>query len=215
MEFAGLVMAGGKGLRLGVGIEKPLLPVCGEAMLKRVIRALRSSKYVNAIFVAVSKWTPNTKREAKELGVVIETSGLGYVNDLREALKIIWMEYGFKDVVVVGSDLPSLEGGVVDDIVRRYVESGKEALTVVVDRDAYEELGFKAEYLIRYSDMLVVPVGLNVLRADLIDRRDFLEEEIYLYPKTEHLINVNTIDEAKRAEEILRSLSLCQRRPML
>jgi len=208
-------MAGGKGLRLGVGIEKPLLPVCGEAMLKRVIRALRSSKYVNAIFVAVSKWTPNTKREAKELGVVIETSGLGYVNDLREALKIIWMEYGFKDVVVVGSDLPSLEGGVVDDIVRRYVESGKEALTVVVDRDAYEELGFKAEYLIRYGDMLVVPVGLNVLRADLIDRRDFLEEEIYLYPKTEHLINVNTIDEAKRAEEILRSLSLCQRRPML
>jgi GTP:adenosylcobinamide-phosphate guanylyltransferase len=54
-------MAGGRSSRLKIGLEKPLLSIRGEAMLKKVINALRSSRYVNAIFVAVSKWTPNTR----------------------------------------------------------------------------------------------------------------------------------------------------------
>ena len=210
MGFAGLVMAGGRGSRLGIGIEKPLLPICGEAMLKRVVRALKSSKFVEAVFIAVSEWTPNTKREAERLGIVIETGGLGYVDDLREALRVVWTRYGFKDVVVASSDLPLLDGELIDDVVKKYVESGKEALTVVVDRDAYERLGFDAEYLMEHGSTRVVPVGLNVLRADLVDRKGFLDEEIYLHSRAERLVNVNTIDEAKRAEEILRRLSLCR-----
>jgi len=212
MGFAGLVMAGGRGSRLGVGVEKPLLPICGEAMLKRVVKALKSSKFVEAVFIAVSEWTPNTKREAERLGIVIETGGLGYVDDLREALRVVWAGYGFKDVVVASSDLPLLDGELIDDVVKRYVESGREALTVVVDREAYEGLGFDAEYLIEYGGKLAVPVGLNVLRADLVDRKDVLEEEVYLHPRVERLVNVNTIEEAKRAEEILRRLSLCEER---
>jgi adenosylcobinamide-phosphate guanylyltransferase len=212
MGFAGLVMAGGKGSRLGMGVEKPLLPICGEAMLKRVVKALKSSKFIEAVFIAVSEWTPNTKREAERLGIVIETSGLGYVDDLREALKVVWTRYGFKDVVVASSDLPLLNGELIDDVVKRYVESGKEALTVAVDREAYEELGFDAEYLIECEGKLAVPVGLNVLRADLVDRKDLLEEEVYLHPRVERLVNVNTIEEAKKAEEILRRLSLCEER---
>jgi len=179
-------------------------------MLKRVVKALKSSKFVEAVFIAVSEWTPNTKREAERLGIVIETSGSGYVDDLREALKIVWTKYGFKDVVVASSDLPLLDGKLIDDVVKKYVESGKEALTVVVDRDAYERLGFDAEYLMEHGGTRVVPVGLNVLRADLVDRKGFLDEEIYLHSRAERLVNVNTIDEAKRAEEILRRLSLCR-----
>ncbi|MCC6042195.1 MAG: NTP transferase domain-containing protein [Candidatus Verstraetearchaeota archaeon] len=212
MGFAGLVMAGGRGSRLRVGVEKPLLPICGETMLKRVVKALKSSKFVEAVFIAVSEWTPNTKREAERLGIVIETGGLGYVDDLREALRVVWAGYGFKDVVVASSDLPLLDGELIDDVVKRYAESGKEALTVVVDREAYEGLGFDAEYLIEYGGKLAVPVGLNVLRADLVDRKNLLEEEVYLHPRVERLVNVNTIEEAKRAEEILRRLSLCEER---
>jgi len=219
MRFAGLVMAGGRGSRLKTGVEKPLLPICGESMLRRVVRALRSSRFIDRVFVAVSKWTPNTKREAEGLGVaLIETGGLGYVDDLREALRVVWTRYGFKDVVVASSDLPLLGDEVVDDVVRRYVESGKEALTVVVDKEAYEELGFKAEYFVEYRGRLAVPVGLNVLRADLVDLKDLLEEEIYLHPRVERLVNVNTADEAVRAEEIMRRLSLCHeltRQPLL
>jgi adenosylcobinamide-phosphate guanylyltransferase len=212
MGFAGLVMAGGRGSRLGMGVEKPLLPICGETMLKRVVKALKSSKFVEAVFIAVSEWTPNTKREAERLGIVIETGGLGYVDDLREALRVVWAGYGFKDVVVASSDLPLLDSELIDDVVKRYVESGREALTVVVDREAYEGLGFDAEYLIEYGGKLAVPVGLNVLRADLVDRKDVLEEEVYLHPRVERLVNVNTIEEAKKAEEILRRLSLCEER---
>ena len=211
MRFAGLVMAGGRGSRLKAGVEKPLLPICGESMLRRVVRALRSSRFIDCVFVAVSNWTPNTKREAEGLGaVVIETSGLGYVDDLREALRVVWTRYGFKDVVAVNSDLPLLDGEVVDDVVRKYLESGKEALTVVVDKEAYESLGFKAEYLVECCGKLAVPVGLNVLRADLVNGKDFLEEEVYLHPRVERLVNVNTIDEAERAEEVMRRSSLCR-----
>jgi len=210
MRFAGLVMAGGRGSRLKTGVEKPLLPICGESMLRRVVRALRSSRFIDRVFVAVSKWTPNTKVEAERLGIVIETSGLGYVDDLREALRVVWASYGFKDVVVASSDLPLLEGEVVNDVVRRYVESGKEALTVVVDKEAYEGLGFKAEYFIEHRGRLAVPVGLNVLRADLVDFKNFLEEEVYLHTRVERLVNVNTADEVLKAEEIMRRLSLCR-----
>jgi GTP:adenosylcobinamide-phosphate guanylyltransferase len=64
--------------------------------------------------------------EAEKLGVVaVEASGLGYVDDLREALRVVWREYGFKDVVVASSDLPLFDGKVVNDVVKRYVESSK------------------------------------------------------------------------------------------
>lgn len=198
-------MAGGRGSRLGINVEKPLLPILGRPMIKRVIRALQESKYVSKIFVTVSRWTPNTRSVVRDLGVaIIETRGLGYVNDLKEALSIIWLEQGLRDVVVVGSDLPLLNGRIVDEVVERYLASGKEALTVVVKKDDYEKLGFKSDYHFELNGILVVPVGLNVLRADLAMCKDLLDEVKHLSTEVESLVNVNTINEAKKAEELLR-----------
>lgn len=200
-------MAGGRGSRLKATVEKPLLSIHGKPMIEKVIVALRGSKYVTKVFVATSKWTPKTKSVAEDLGAtVIETSGLGYVNDLREALAEIWSKHNFRDVVVVNSDLPLLNSQVIDEAVEKYLASGKEALTIVVRRDDYEGLGFKSDHQFELNGVLVVPVGLNVLRADLIMRKELLDEVLCLCNKAELLVNVNTMDEAKRAEELLKAL---------
>jgi len=203
-------MAGGRGLRLGANIEKPLLSICGASMFERVVNALRGSKHGISIFTAVTKWTPKTKRKAEELGVaIIETKGSGYIEDLREALKILWRDYGYKDVVVVNSDLPLLKSTVIDEAAEFYLNSKAEALTVAVKNDEYVKLGFKADYPFNYQGIVVVPVGLNIIRADLVKGDEPLREAIYIYPKVEFLVNVNTLDEAKRAEELLRSYEAC------
>ncbi len=210
LGFAGLVMAGGRGLRLKADVEKPLLPICGSSMFERVVNALRGSKYIASIFAAVTRWTPKTKCKAQELGVtIIETSGLGYIEDLREALKILWSNYGCRNVIVVNSDLPLLRSEVIDEAIQFYLKSGAETLTLVVKKDDYVKLGFKADYPFDHQGVVVVPIGLNVIRADLVKGNELLKEVVYIYPKTELLVNVNTIEEARRAEELLKSYGAC------
>ena len=60
MGVVALVMAGGRATRMGNVCEKPLLRICGRTMVERVIEALRSSKNIDEIIVAVSKFTPKT-----------------------------------------------------------------------------------------------------------------------------------------------------------
>ena len=50
-----LVMAGGKGTRMNVATEKPLLEVGGKSMIEHVVVALKRSKVVDRIIVAVTK----------------------------------------------------------------------------------------------------------------------------------------------------------------
>ena len=204
MGFAGLVMAGGRGLRLGVSIEKPLLKICGVSMLERVVGALSSSKFVERVFVAVTGYTPSTKARAEELGLaVIETRGLGYVEDLREALEALWVTHSCRDVVVANVDLPLLSSEVVDEVAEFYLKSGAEAVTVVVKYDDYVKLGFKADYPFKHGGTVVAPVGLNVLRADIARSGRELREAIYVYPQVKPLVNVNTLKEAEIAEMLI------------
>ena len=77
-----LVMAGGKGTRMGYcGVEKPMIEVGGVFTVKRVIDALNGSKNIDKILVSVSPNTPDTERYVKDLGVeTIRTSGEDYVD---------------------------------------------------------------------------------------------------------------------------------------
>jgi len=61
----GLIMAGGKGTRLGLNIEKPLLEIKGKPMIDYVIETLLKSK-VGTIYIAVSKNTRKTEHHIRE-----------------------------------------------------------------------------------------------------------------------------------------------------
>ncbi len=111
-----LVMAGGRGERLG-GPLKPLTEVCGEPMILRVVRALASSGVCRIIAVAYSRRTSHILSlpwdEVGHTIVFIETPGMGYARDLREALREIP-----QPTLVFPADMPHLTGRMVAVIAR-------------------------------------------------------------------------------------------------
>ena len=64
-----LVMAGGKGTRMGTRTEKPLIELGGDPMIKRVIDALSASKKVSEIIIATSPNTPKTHEFVQKMRI--------------------------------------------------------------------------------------------------------------------------------------------------
>lgn len=58
MGLTALVMAGGKGSRMRLAEEKPLIKVCGKPVIQYVIAALCKAKSIDSIVVATTKCTP-------------------------------------------------------------------------------------------------------------------------------------------------------------
>ena len=54
-------MAGGKGRRMKLSVEKPLIEINGIKMIEYVIRALNGSSKIDRIFVAISPNSPETE----------------------------------------------------------------------------------------------------------------------------------------------------------
>jgi adenosylcobinamide-phosphate guanylyltransferase len=103
MPVTALIMAGGKGTRMRATTEKPLLKVGGRPMIEHVVRALRESKTVDRIVVAISRNTPDTARRARELNLeVLQTPADDYISDLRYAIR----KLGVSDVLTVAADVP-------------------------------------------------------------------------------------------------------------
>jgi adenosylcobinamide-phosphate guanylyltransferase len=83
MGVTALVMAGGKGTRMALSEEKPLLQVGGKPVIEHVITALKNAKKVSSIVVAVSDYTPKTAKLMLKFPVsVIKTPGKEYVSDM-------------------------------------------------------------------------------------------------------------------------------------
>ncbi len=76
MGVTALVMAGGKGTRMQIREEKPLIKVCGKPVIEYVIAALQHAKKINRIIVATSACTPKTAHHLSSFPVqVVETPG--------------------------------------------------------------------------------------------------------------------------------------------
>jgi adenosylcobinamide-phosphate guanylyltransferase len=71
-----LVMAGGKGSRMALSEEKPLIQVGGKPIIEHVLMALKNAKKVNSIVVAVSDYTPKTAQLMLQFPVsIVKTPG--------------------------------------------------------------------------------------------------------------------------------------------
>ncbi len=94
MGVTALVMAGGKGTRMQLAEEKPLIKVCGKPVIEYVIAALRCAKKIDSIIVAVTSCTPKTAKFLSQFPVkIIETPGKDYVSDMGYAVKISSLEF--------------------------------------------------------------------------------------------------------------------------
>lgn len=196
MGVTALVMAGGKGTRMGSSIEKPLLEVCGKTLLERVVTALRRSKAVERIIVVVTAASSATSMKARALGLeTIETAGLGYEADMSSAIT----KLGLGDVLVVSADLPFLTETLVDESVRRYVESRKPALSVMCPTGAYEKVGTTPSYVFVIDGRKLAPVGINLINGKRVHEGE-LEQEVLVVDSELIALNVNSPHELELAQ---------------
>ena len=199
MGVTALVMAGGKGRRMALLGEKPLLLVRDRPVITYVLKALQDAKEVDSIAVAVSDYTPKTAKFLTRFQVtIIKTPGKEYVFDLGYAIRKLKLQ----TVFVVGADLPLITGEAVDTILARYKNCGRHALTVVVSMETKKKLGLGGEYAFRMDNKWVVPAGINVIEGSKIEEEE-IDQEVYLLDIDEVAVNVNTLNELRIAENLI------------
>ncbi len=144
--------------------------------MKLVDHALMAFK--NHFVIAVtSPFTPRTEKYLLEKGVkVFRASGNGFIEDYRECITSLSLK---GPVIIASADIVYLRHGIIDEIVEFYKKCGKMALKVVK--------GDK-------------PAGINVILADFEGEQ---EEESYI---VEEILNINTLEDAERAERLWISM---------
>ena len=192
-----LVMAGGKGSRMGFcGVEKPMIEVGGVYTVERVINALKSSKHIDKILVSVSPNTPDTERYMKDIGIeTIRTSGEDYVEDLHDSFRILSGKY----VLTCPSDVPLLRPFTVDAFINYFLDNPDDSMTAVVEEDVVVKSGITPSFDFGYEGKKWVISGMNIM-----DRVKILSDEVlsYSYFMTDWVdlaINMNTEHELKIA----------------
>ncbi|WP_202319281.1 TIGR00454 family protein [Archaeoglobus neptunius] len=152
--------------------EKPLFEVCGKKLVDHAIY-----EFDNFEIVAVtSPNTPQTEKYLDDFGIdYYRASGKGFIEDYREACTELSI---CEPVVVACTDLIYLKRGIPEKIVEAYLKSPKRALAVYVDSS---------------------PAGINIIDAFFIDEEQ--EEEIYILGRNS-IVNINTVEDVKRAEEL-------------
>jgi len=175
--------------------EKPLLKVRGRTMLERVVHVLERSKLVSRIVVAVTEQSPETAVAARRLGLeIIQTPGDSYESDMRWAIR----KLGLGDVLLISADLPLVTVSIVDQAIDRFKSSGKPALSVMAPIELYERLGLDPQFVSEIAGRRMVPIGINLLDGQMIDRGE-LEQEVLVSEEGSSLLNVNTPRELELA----------------
>ncbi len=204
MGVVALVMAGGKGTRMRIAEEKPLIKVCSKPVIEYVLAALNNAKKIDSIVVATSSCTPKTTMFMKKLGVkVLETPGKDYVSDMGYAVQTLKLGV----FLAIAADLPLVRGEIIDAIVERYECCGKPALTVAVPLETKAKLGMSSEYSFKMEDKDVVPVGINVIDGHKRYGDEWLDQDICLLNYYELAVNINTVQELHLSERLIAKQS--------
>jgi adenosylcobinamide-phosphate guanylyltransferase len=192
-------MAGGMGTRLKVPVEKPLFKLHDKPLIKYVIDNLKSSKLIDEIVIAVSPNTQETTEYLKSLNddfSILDTSGEDYLKDLSYILDYFEKKSKEDILLFINADLPFISTETIDYVLEYYLNSDKDALSVLVPVEIFEDLGLDYSYEFEGN----VPSGLNVLRSINIVQ----DEDQLVIAKVELALNINTIPDSKVAEKLYK-----------
>ena len=180
-----ILMAGGMGTRLKVPEEKPLFKLHDKPLIKYVIDNLNASKLIDEIVIAVSPNTGKTTEYLRSLNgnfKILDTSGKDYLKDLSYILDY-FEKNSKKDILLfINADLPFISTETIDYVLEHYLNSDKDALSVLVPVEVYEKLGL--EYSYEFDGK--VPSGLNILRSENIIQ----DENQLVLSKVELALNI-------------------------
>ncbi len=194
-----ILMAGGMGTRLKVPVEKPLFKLHDKPLIKYVIDNLKASKLINEIVIAVSPNTVETTRYLESLNDefrILDTSGKDYLTDLSFILDYFEKISSEDTLLFINADLPFISTETIDYVLEYYSNSTKDALSILVPVEIFEDLGLNYSYEFNGK----VPSGLNVLRSVNIVQ----DEDQLVIPKVELALNINTIPDSEIAEKLYK-----------
>ena len=193
-----IVMAGGRGTRLKVDVEKPLFKLHDKPLIKYVLDNLSSSKLVENIFIAVSHHTPKTANYLESMDFkILDTPGVDYLNDLSYILTFFESKSKEDILLFINADLPFISSKTIDFVINSYLKSDKESLSTQVPVEIFEKLGL--DYSYEFNG--VVPAGLNILKS--VNK---IQDECQLIlPKIELTLNINTLEDSIVAEKFYQA----------
>ena len=192
-----ILMAGGRGTRLKVPCEKPLFELHDKPLIKYVIENVNQSKLIDQLVIAVSPNTRETIDYLKSLDddfQILDTSGDDYLTDLSYILDYFEKKSADDILLFINADLPFISTETIDFVLNHYLNSDKDALSILVPVGIFENLGLEYSYEFDGN----VPSGLNVLRSINIVQ----DEEQLVIPKVELALNINTIPDSEVAEKL-------------
>lgn len=195
-----IVMAGGRGTRLKVDVEKPLFKLHGKPLIKHVLDNISSSKLVEDVVIAVSPHTQETTKYLKSLNgnfQILNTSGIDYLNDLSYILTLFESKSKKDTLLFINADLPFVSGETIDFILTNYLESSKDSLSAQVPVEIFKKLDLKYSYEFNGA----VPSGVNVLRSI----NEIQDEDQLILPKIELALNINTLKDSIVAEKFYQA----------
>ena len=195
-----IVMAGGRGTRLKVDVEKPLFKLHGKPLIKYVHDNISSSKLVEDVVIAVSPHTQETTKYLKSLNgnfQILNTSGIDYLNDLSYILTLFESKSKKDTLLFINADLPFVSGETIDFILTNYLESSKDSLSAQVPVEIFKKLDLKYSYEFNGA----VPSGVNVLRSI----NEIQDEDQLILPKIELALNINTLKDSIVAEKFYQA----------
>jgi adenosylcobinamide-phosphate guanylyltransferase len=202
VKVSALIMAGGKGKRMGLPMEKPLLPLLGKPLVDWVAEAVLSAQNVSEFYVVTSVNTPETEKHCQSKGwKVLRTNAKGYHDDLKQATLMVGL---MGPVLTIPADSPAITGKFLDKIIRQFEVCGKDFYAVFVPISAREDLGFSIDSTDEYRGKWYAVSGVNIVNGARIQGEGKIETSALITKEVEVLLNINTLKDLEIAQKIMQ-----------
>jgi len=203
MKVPALIMAGGKGKRMGLPVEKPLLPFLGKPLIDWVAEAVECAEKVSEFYVVTSPNTPETEKHCQSKGwKILRTDAKGYHNDLKQATREAKL---MGAVLTIPADSPAVTGKFLDEIVSQFEECGTDFYAVFVPISAREKLGLSLDSTDEYKGEWYAVSGVNIINGAKTQTEGKIETKALITEELEVLLNINTLKDLEIAEKIMNN----------
>jgi adenosylcobinamide-phosphate guanylyltransferase len=203
MKVPALIMAGGLGKRMGLPVEKPLLPFLGKPLVDWVAQAVASAQNVSEFYVVTSANTPETEKHCQSKGWnVLRTDAKGYHNDLKQA---VLMADLMGPVLTIPADSPAVTGKFLDKIINQFEVCGKDFYAVFVPIQVRESLGLSIDSTDEYKGEWYAVSGVNIVNGAKIQGEGKIETSALITKEVEVLLNINTLKDLEISERIMKN----------
>ena len=196
-------MAGGKGTRMGLTTEKPMLPFLGKPMIDYITAAISQAKNITTFYVVTSNNAPNTEQHCKNMGwKTIHTDAKGYHDDLKQAVRKTNLT---GPILTMPSDVPAITGNFLDKVIHEFEQCEKNFLAVFVPIQKRLDLGLSISSTDEYKGTWYAVSGINIINGTKIQEDGKIETSAIITEETDVLLNINTLKDMEIAQKLINS----------